>query len=467
MTARASFNPRNGLVVPAPAPDTPEAVDAVVATAAAAAEPMAAVPPATRAGWLTAVADAVEAEAEPLAALADEETALGLPRLTGELAGAARALRFYGSVAAEGSYLQAAIDHAAPGRSRPDVRRVNVPLGPVAVFGASNFPFGFGVLGHDTASALAAGCPVVVKAHPAHPRLSARLAEIAGGAMAGAGVTTGPFGIVHGFDAGTRLVSHPAVRAVGFTGSLAGGLALWQLAASRPEVIPVYAEMGTVNTVVVTPSAAAERPAEIAAGFVGSFTLGMGQFCTKPGLLLAPAGSGLAEETGRALAAAAPDGWPLTEAIAGAYHIGLDRLASGRAGGRAAPRGAGGLGRNAHGARGGRGGADVRLAAARGVLRPGRAGRRVRIRGGTGQRARRAARQPRGLCARGGGGRPAARRARRDGAVPVGTPGCVPRTCRPPRCPRCCETTTRGGYRGGWTGSQHDPVREPRLRRAR
>ena len=127
------------------------------------------------------------------------------------------------------------------------------------MFGASNFPFGFGVLGHDTASALAAGCPVVVKAHPAHPRLSARLAEIAGEAMAGAGVTTGPFGIVHGFDAGTRLVSHPAVRAVGFTGSLAGGLALWRLAASRPEVIPVYAEMGTVNTVVVTPSAAGSQ----------------------------------------------------------------------------------------------------------------------------------------------------------------------------------------------------------------
>ena len=205
-------------MVPAPAPDTPEAVDAVVATAVAAAEPMAAVPPATRAGWLTAIADAVEADAEPLAALADEETALGLPRLTGELAGAARALRFYGSVAAEGSYLQAAIDHAAPGRSRPDVRRVNVPLGPVAVFGASNFPFGFGVLGDDTANALAAGCPVVVKAHPAHPRLSARLAEITGEAIAGAGVTTGPFGIVHGFDAGTRLVSHPAVRAVGSPG---------------------------------------------------------------------------------------------------------------------------------------------------------------------------------------------------------------------------------------------------------
>jgi NADP-dependent aldehyde dehydrogenase len=162
MTAQASFNPRNGLVVPAPAPDPPEAVDAVVATAVAAAEPVAAVPPATRAGWLTAIAEAVEADAEPLAALADEETALGLPRLTGELAVAARALRFYGSVAAQGSYLQAAIDHAAPGRSRPDVRRVNVPLGPVAVFGASNFPFGFGVLGHDTASALAASRPEVI-----------------------------------------------------------------------------------------------------------------------------------------------------------------------------------------------------------------------------------------------------------------------------------------------------------------
>jgi acyl-CoA reductase-like NAD-dependent aldehyde dehydrogenase len=127
-----------------------------------------------------------------------------------------------------------------------------------------------GTPGAVDAVALATGCPVVVKAHPAHPRLSARLAEIAGEAMTGAGVTTGPFGIVHGFDAGTRLVSHPTVRAVGFTGSLAGGLALWRLAAARPEVIPVYAEMGTVNIVVVTPSAAAERPAEIAAGFVGS-----------------------------------------------------------------------------------------------------------------------------------------------------------------------------------------------------
>lgn len=322
--ANPSWNPRTGQQVPAPADDTPEAVDAAVAAARQAAGEMAAASPATRASWLSELAVAVEAESEALSALADEETALGLPRLSGELAGMARALRFYGSVAAEGSYLQAAIDRK--GEARPDVRRVNVPLGPVGVFGASNFPFGFGVLGHDSASALAAGCPVVVKAHPAHPRLSARLAEIARGVLGDKTGSGDPFGIVHGFEAGGRLVTHPGIRAVGFTGSIAGGLALWRAAAGRPEVIPVYAEMGTVNSIVVTPSAAAERGPEIAAGFVGSFTLGMGQFCTKPGLLAVPAGSGLAEEAGQALLKAAPQGHLLTENIAKAYASGTERL---------------------------------------------------------------------------------------------------------------------------------------------
>jgi NADP-dependent aldehyde dehydrogenase len=328
--AAPSFDPRTGAAVPAP-PSTPRArLDDILAAAVSAADSVAAVSPATRHGWLTAVAGALDARRTELAALADEETALGLPRLTGELTGAARSLRFYGAVAAEGSYLGATIDPAgdSPGGapSRPDLRRVNVPVGPVAVFGASNFPFGFGVAGHDTASAIAAGCPVVVKAHPAHPRLSAALADAAAAALSAAGAPAGTFALVHGFDAGSALVTHPAVRAVGFTGSQGGGLALWRLAASRPEVIPVYAEMGTVNTIVVTRAAAAARGNEIAAGFVGSFTLGMGQFCTKPGLLLVPAGSGLADQVAAALAAAAPAGWLLTEAIAKSYAAGVRQL---------------------------------------------------------------------------------------------------------------------------------------------
>jgi NADP-dependent aldehyde dehydrogenase len=325
-----SFNPRNGLSTSASPQTSPDRVSSVVADAVAAADAVAVGAPATRAAWLGAIARGLETRAGELAALADEETALGLPRLASELAGAARSLRFYGSVAAEGSYLRATIDHPTHADSgvpaKPDIRRVGVPLGPVAVFGASNFPFGFGVLGHDTASALAAGCPVVVKAHPAHPRLSERLAEIATRALAGAGAPAGTLQVVHGFDAGTRLVTHPGIRAVGFTGSQAGGMALWRLAATRPEVIPVFAEMGTVNTVVVTPAAAAERGAQVAAGFAGSFTLGLGQYCTKPGLLLVPAGSGLVEGVARAFEAAAPGGWLLTEGIAAAYADGVRRL---------------------------------------------------------------------------------------------------------------------------------------------
>jgi NADP-dependent aldehyde dehydrogenase len=319
-----SFDPRTGAAVVAPEASSAADVDDAASRAHAAAPLLAGVPPATRAGWLDAIADALDAESDALAALADEETALGLPRLTGELANAAKALRFYGSVARDGSYLGATLDSAGPGRA--DIRRVNVPLGPVAVFGASNFPFGFGVLGHDTATALAAGCPVVIKAHPAHPRLSARLAELATAALSDAGAPAGALALVAGFAAGGQLVAHPLVRAVGFTGSQSGGLALWRLASQRPEVIPVYAEMGTVNSAVVTAQAAEQRAADIAAGFVGSFTLGMGQFCTKPGLLLVPARAQLIREVGRALTAAAPQGWMLTEAIAGAYDRGLRRL---------------------------------------------------------------------------------------------------------------------------------------------
>ena len=322
-TGQQSFDPRSGASIAAPPQSRPEEIEATVAAAAAAAAEVAAQPPSTRAGWLSAAADALEAESARLCELADAETALGLPRLTGELSRAAAALRFYGAVSVDGSWLDAVVEHAHAGA--PDLRRTNVPLGPVAVFGASNFPFGFGVVGHDTASAIAAGCPVVVKAHPAHPRLSAALGEVAESALAAAGAPSGTFGLVAGFEAGSALVTHPAIRAVGFTGSQAGGLALWRLAAARPEAIPVFAEMGTVNTAVMT-RVAAERASAIAAGFVESFTLGMGQFCTKPGLLLAPAGSRMSEQVRDALADRAPSGWLLTEAIARSYSAGVGRL---------------------------------------------------------------------------------------------------------------------------------------------
>lgn len=318
---------------------TPERIEAVLAAAAEAAPLVAATPPAVRATWLGAVADALEAHAEELAALADSETALGFPRLPGELAKAAAQARFYGAVAAEGGYLGVTIDHAA-GAPPVDLRRVALPLGPVAVFGASNFPFGFGTVGHDTCSAIAAGCPVVVKSHPAHPRTAARLADVVTGALREIGAPAGAFDVVVGFEAGQAIVDDARIGAVGFTGSQHGGMALVERAARRgsdggpARPIPVYAEMGTINPGVVTTAGARERRAEIAAGFVGSMTLGSGQFCTKPGLLLVPAGSGMAEAIAAELATV-PTTYALTGGIADAYATGLADLQA--AGARVVP----------------------------------------------------------------------------------------------------------------------------------
>lgn len=333
-SADVGHDPRTGTAHPAVAHSTPAQVEAALQAAASAAPALAATAPIERAVWLDAVADALEAHADELAALADSETALGSPRLPGELAKAAAQARFYGTVAADGAFLDATIDHAA-GAPPVDLRRVRMPLGPVAVFGASNFPFGFGVAGHDTCSAIAAGCPVVVKAHPAHPRLSARLAELVGGALIAAGAPAGTFGLVAGFEAGLALVDDPRIAAVGFTGSQSGGMALVERAAARgtgsdahgrpARPIPVYAEMGTVNPAVVTTAAAVTRAAEIAAGFVDSMTLGTGQFCTKPGLLLVPAGSGLVEAVA-AEASRRPTGYALTAGIADAFATGLADL---------------------------------------------------------------------------------------------------------------------------------------------
>lgn len=323
MTVTVSYRPVDGQPAGSVEDSTATQVAVAIDAAVAAADALGAASPAQRATWIGAVADAVDAHSEELVRIADAETGLGVTRLAGEVARVTSQLRFYAAVGVEGSWLGVTVDSAA--EASPSLVRVNRPLGPVAVFGASNFPFAFGVLGNDTASALAAGCPVVAKAHPAHPLLSVRLAEIATEALAGAGAPGGSYGLVVGLDAGVALVKAPGITAVGFTGSQAGGLALWRLANERDVVIPVYAEMGTVNPAVMT-TGALTRLDEVARGFVGSFTLGSGQFCTKPGMLLAPAGRGVADAVATALAEASPSATMLTERIAASAHAGVDRL---------------------------------------------------------------------------------------------------------------------------------------------
>lgn len=306
---------------------SPERLTATVERAAAAYPVTSAAAPAQRRRWLHAVADALESEAAELVRIADEETALGEERLRGELAKTAANARYYGAVGEAGHWLRARVQRL-PGPPALDLRRAALPIGVVAVFGASNFPFQFGTVGHDTCSALAVGCPVVVKAHPAHPRLARALFDTVSAALADAGAPAGTFGMVVGFAAGLSLVRAPQVSAVAFTGSQAGGMALVEAARQRPYPIPVFAEMGTVNPVVVTP-AGAGRAADVAAGFVDSFTLGCGQFCTKPGLLLVPRGSGLAAAIARRVAPRT-GGWLLTAAIADAFRTGVrDLLAAG------------------------------------------------------------------------------------------------------------------------------------------
>ncbi|MEV6560763.1 aldehyde dehydrogenase (NADP(+)) [Nocardia sp. NPDC051756] len=255
--------------------------------------------PAERAQWLTRAADAIDAAADELVPIAAEETQLPeSPRLRGELARTTFQLRLFAEVLADGEFLRATVDHADPQwpmGPRPDIRRSVVPIGPTLVFAASNFPFAFSVAGGDTASALAAGCPVVLKAHSGHPRLSARTGVIVRDALIEAGAPAGIFAVIHGIDAGTAALQHPAMAAAAFTGSVPGGRALFDIANSRPRPIPFYGELGSVNPVVVLPEAVRARSRQIVAGFVGSFTLGAGQFCTKPGLLLLPTGHGLTD----------------------------------------------------------------------------------------------------------------------------------------------------------------------------
>ncbi|WP_370582505.1 aldehyde dehydrogenase (NADP(+)) [Plantibacter sp. VKM Ac-2880] len=305
-------------------------VDEAASLAAAAAPHLAASSPSTRAAWLEAVADALDRRVTELVALADEESHLGTTRLTGEVARTTGQLRLFAAVLGDGAFLEVVIDHAdaAATPPKPELRRMLRPTGPVAVFSASNFPFAFSVAGGDTASALAAGCPVIVKAHSAHPRLSRLTAEIVIEALHDAGAPEGSFALVEGRDQGTALVQHPAITAVGFTGSLAGGRALFDLASRRPAPIPFYGELGSTNPVVITAAALqGDRAAVLARGLAGSFTLGVGQFCTNPGLVLVPAGSGFAELVAEAANGTAA-GRMLTPGIADAYQSGAARAAA-------------------------------------------------------------------------------------------------------------------------------------------
>ena len=247
---------------------------------------------AERAAFLEAIATEIEQLGDALLQRAHAETGLPLARLTGERARTCGQLRLFAQVAREGSWVDARIDPALPDRQplpRPDLRRMLRPLGPIVVFGSSNFPLAFSAAGGDTASALAAGCTVVVKAHRAHPGTSELVAGAVTRAVAHCGLPAGVFSLLHGGGAsiGIAMVKHPATAAVGFTGSHAAGRALFDAAAARPHPIPVFAEMSSLNPVFLLPGAVRDRSASIAQGLLASFTLGVGQFCTKPGLVFA------------------------------------------------------------------------------------------------------------------------------------------------------------------------------------
>jgi NADP-dependent aldehyde dehydrogenase len=294
MTTIAGTNPYTGARLdPVAEESTPADVDRIVENAGKAFPYLENIGRTGRAGLLHVLADSLDLNAEELIRAADEETGIGPARLTGELKRASYQMRFFAEVLLEGSYLEAAIDTAGetPMGPRPDLRRMLQPIGPVAVFGSSNFPFAFSVIGGDTASALATGCPVVLKAHSSHPRTSKISFDIMAAAATNYGAPEGILGIDFGQKAGTALVSHTLIQAVGFTGSLGGGAALMEAISRRAQPIPFYGELSSLNPLVVTPHAAAERGADIGAGLAASITTSAGQLCTKPGVVFVPQGA--------------------------------------------------------------------------------------------------------------------------------------------------------------------------------
>ena len=330
-----ALNPATGETLPGDFHDaTPSEIDAALTAAAGVADAFRQAPPALRAALLRAIADQIEALGQPLLDRARLETALPLPRLEGERARTTGQARAFADLVEAGHWVDARIDRAQPARQplpKPDVRSMLRPLGPAVVFGASNFPLAISVAGADTIAALGAGCPVVVKAHPAHPGTSDLVAGAIRKALAGTGLPAAVFHLVHGasHETGAALVRHPATKVVAFTGSLAGGRALADLAAARPGPIPFYGELGSINPVFLLPGALAERAPALAEGFAGSLSLGVGQFCTNPGLVLAPESPGLdafRSAAAEAIAAIAP-ATMLHAGIHAAYQSGCSRLA--------------------------------------------------------------------------------------------------------------------------------------------
>lgn len=289
---------------------------------------------ADRAAFLNTIADEIEARAEDITAIGTQETGLPEARLQGERGRTTGQLRLFANHILKGNYLDLRHDEALPERAplpRPDLKMVQRPVGPVAVFGASNFPLAFSTAGGDTASALAAGCPVVVKGHPAHPGTGEIIAEAIHAAVKKCGVAAGTFSFLQGDtqEMGQALVRHPLINAVGFTGSLGGGRALFDLCARRPVPIPFFGELGSINPMFLLPAAVSARGDEIASGWVASLTMGAGQFCTNPGVVVVIDGPDAEAflEAATATIKGVVSQTMLTDGIAQAYRDGRDRMA--------------------------------------------------------------------------------------------------------------------------------------------
>lgn len=288
-----AVNPASGETLsPAYSPVTGDEFERAMTLAKEAFPIYAGLPVQRRADFLRKIAENIDASVDDFAERGPLETGLPEGRMRGETGRTSGQLRLFASLIEEGSWVNARIEHALPEREpipKPDVRSMLVPLGPVAVFCASNFPLAFSVAGGDTASALASGCPVVVKAHHSHLGMAELVGDCVARAAQETGMPDGVFSLLYGGrDIGTGLVEHAAIQAVGFTGSRGGGTALMKIAAERAQPIPVYAEMSSINPVILLPGALAEKGAALAEGFFGSLTLGAGQFCTNPGLVFLP-----------------------------------------------------------------------------------------------------------------------------------------------------------------------------------
>ena len=288
----------------------------------------------SRANFLDAIADEMEARAEIITEVGARESGLPTARLQGERGRTTGQLRLFADHIRKGAHLDRRVDGALPDRQpmpRPDIRMIQRPIGPVAVFGASNFPLAFSTAGGDTAAALAAGCPVVVKGHSAHPGTGEIVAEAIHAAIQKCDIHPGVFSLIHANsrEVGQTLVQHPLIKAVGFTGSLGGGRALFDLCAQRPEPIPFFGELGSVNPMFMLPAAMAARAEELGKGWAASLTMGAGQFCTNPGVSVVIAGENadkFAKTAGEALSQVGAQTM-LTDGIAAAYRTGQQRVA--------------------------------------------------------------------------------------------------------------------------------------------